>query len=195
MPRARINVPDDEVVVKKPRAPRKPRVISSDTISTPKPRKRTSPKVIEREEEVPEPTRKAPTAIASSKRRQKRSSKVLVIVAIFCVILTGLGVGLGLSDKGEINVVAVVNDRNEKINRGEVRDEKTGEVMSLTIPVQKDDRPNGGLKLSDTQPDQINTPPPPEQETATSSEAGTVSTTTLPEPNPESTSTEPKAVN
>lgn len=194
MPRARINVPDDEVVVKKPRAPRKPRVVSGDDVLTPKPRKVLAPKVVESEEdEVAEPARKAPTAIASTKRKQRRSGKVLAIVAVFCTLLTGSGVGLGLSDRGEINVVAVVNDRNERINRGEVRDEKTGEPMSITIPVERDDRPNGGLKMADTQPEQVPSVPAPE--TATTSEAGTVSTTTLPETNSDATTTTKETVN
>jgi hypothetical protein len=51
-------------------------------------------------------------------------------------------------DKGSIDVIAVVNDRNEKINKGEVRDE-SGNAVTQTIQVQTDSRPNGGLPMGD----------------------------------------------
>ena len=146
MPRARINVLEDEQVVKKPRAPRKPRVISDEDSLAVKTRKQAPSRDINRIDEDPEPIRKAPTAIAQTKRVQRRSKKMFFIICGFCTLLTGSGIFLGVSDKGEINVVAVVNNRNEKINRGEVRDEKTGEITTQSVPVQANDpRPNGGL--------------------------------------------------
>jgi hypothetical protein len=71
-----------------------------------------------------------------------------------------------MSDNGQIDVVAVVNERNERINRGEVREGES----TITVPVQSSDiRPNGGLTPADAP-----TPPPvpetPATSTATSSD-------------------------
>lgn len=153
MPRARINVPDDEQITKKPRAPRKPRVVPNDDLLASNSRKRVMPKEVAVVEEHPAPTRKAPTNISQTKKSRRRSNKALIITLALCCLLTGSGIFVGISDKGAINVVAVVNDRNEQINRGEVRNEKTGEVTTQTLPVQTNDpRPNGGLRPAEPAP-------------------------------------------
>jgi hypothetical protein len=155
MPRARTTTAiEDEGVVKKPRVPRT-RAVSSNEDVPKVPRKRT-PRAVTPPAE-PEVVRKAPTPLREQKRVSGVGTRNFVVVAVLCLILISAGFGIGLSDKGQINVVAVVTERNEKINRGEVRT-ASGETMTQTIPVQgSDTRPNGGLQVAD----QVPTPPPP----------------------------------
>ncbi len=152
MPRARTTTAiEDEGVVKKPRTTRV-RAISSDENSPPKePRKRAPKRLSEPVAEI-EPVRKAPTAFREQKRTSSTGMRNLVIIAVFCLSIVSIGLGIGFSDKGQINVVAIVNERNEKINRGEVRT-ASGEAITQTIPIQgSDNRPNGGLIPADTLP-------------------------------------------
>lgn len=152
MPRARTTTAiEDEGVVKKPRTTRV-RAISPDEDLPPKvPRKRASKQVSEPIAET-EPIRKAPTAFRDQKRTSSTGMRNFVIIVVFCLSIVSIGLGIGFSDKGQINVVAIVNERNEKINRGEVRS-ATGEAITQTIPIQgSDNRPNGGLIPADTPP-------------------------------------------
>lgn len=180
MPRARINAPEDDVVIAKPRT-RKPRVIDSDVLATPAPRKRAParPRVAEANR-VEEPARKAPTPIAARRRRHSQKSKSILVVLGICVVISGIGIGIGVMDAGSINVVAVVNERNEKINKGEVRDE-SGNTITQTLQVQNgDSTPNGGLPMGDPVP----TPPPPPAEIATTTASTTDSSASSTEPVP-----------
>ncbi len=187
MPRARINAPEEELVLTKTRT-RKPRVIQGDERVTPVPRKRAAPRprVTDLVSE-PETVRKAPTALAARRRNDSKKSKSITVVLAGCLVLSGVGIGIGFMDKGSINVVAVVNERNEKINKGEVRDE-AGNAITKTIDVQNGDtRPNGGLPMGDP----VAPPPPPLLETSTSTEAAssTESTATSTESTTEVSST------
>jgi hypothetical protein len=114
-------------------------------------------------------SRRAPTPLEEQRQTRRKASRSLTIGLIAGVLLIGVGVGIGVSDGGQIDVVAVVNERNEKIQRGEVREGES----TMTIPVQNTDvRPNGGLIPAESQ-----TPPPPES-TATSTPAETAATST-----------------
>ena len=173
MPRARINADGEEVVLPKTRT-RKPRVVSVDG-EVKVVRKRAAPRpsaVSVETDPVPVPaTRKAPTTLATKRRHRSQKSKTLIIVLGLCLVLSGAGVGIGFTDSGSIDVVAVVNERNEKINKGEIRNE-AGQVVTQTLQVQNADaRPNGGLKLGDAPA--VVTPLP---EAATST--GAISTST-----------------
>lgn len=184
MPRARTTASEDVVVVQKPRASRARAVVSVDGESVPAPRKRapqkTAPKkVVSASESLSEPEpapvaqRKAPTSIASERRTKVRTTKMFVTVATFCAVLTGAGVTVGMFDHGAIDVVAVVNSRNEQISRGEVRDE-SGQTVTNAVPVQTD---NSGLRIADPSvPTQV-TPPTPIASTTTPVETIGVSTT------------------
>ncbi len=150
MPRARTTTAtEDETVTKKPRATRA-RAVSSDEVTPRAPRKRVPRKVVDPEPELePEVVRKAPTSIREQRQASGRGARNFIIVIVFCCILMSIGFGIGLSDKGQINVVAIVNERNEKISRGEVRT-ANGDTITQTIPVQgSDNRPNGGLRIAD----------------------------------------------
>jgi hypothetical protein len=116
--------------------------------------------------------RKAPTPLREQKRVSGKGARNFFIVMVVCLVIASIGFGIGLSDKGQINVVAIVNERNERINRGEVRT-ASGETITQTIPVQgSDNRPNGGLVVSEEVP-----PPPPETPVdATSTATSTLET-------------------
>ena len=148
MPRARINDATEDVVLSKPRA-RKPRAISDDGDNIPAPRKRAAPRPRAVILESAPTARKAPTQVAARRRTHSRNSKSFFAVLGICLLITGMGIGIGFMDTGVIDVVAVVSERNEKINKGEIRNE-AGQVVTQTLQVQNADaRPNGGLKLGD----------------------------------------------
>ena len=182
MPRARTPESAEDAVIKKPRAPRARAILPDGAEPSPK---RTPRKVVQKItlEPVSEPAviRRAPTPIAAERRRSNQNHRTFFSVLAFCVVLSGIGVGIGVFDRGTIDVVAVVNDRNEKISRGEVRDEVTGEPVTLSVPVQNmDNRPNGGLQIADP----VDQPPPPlvapetASSTATSTPAGETASST-----------------
>ncbi len=185
MPRARINDAEEDVVLPKPRV-RKPRAVSVAGEIT-APRKRATPRPRVAVASVETVSRKAPTPISQQRRSRSRKAKSFFIVLAVGVVLAGVGVGIGLMDKGAIDVIAVVNDRNEKINKGEVRDE-SGNTVTQTLQVQSDTRPNGGLPMGDA----VETPPPVTEvstttqatttaETASSTESIDTPATTTPE--------------
>jgi hypothetical protein len=155
-PRKRVTPVDGEVVTPRPRAPRRKVVVEEET-------------VVETPRVVDVPTgRRAPTPLRAERTASSRSRRSLIIAAVFFFVFTGIGVGIGMSDSGQIDVVAVVNERNERVNRGEVR---TGE-STISVPVQNGDiRPNGGLVPADP-----STLPPPVPEAATTTDATASST-------------------
>lgn len=176
MSKARMTEIDkDSVVVKKPRAPRTRAVLSDEEKAVPRKR---APRRVTAESVTPvsaptasDTVRKAPTSLGVQRQKTTRSKRALLGVSILCVVLAGIGIGVGVLDRGAIDVVAVVNDRNEKINRGEVRDEVTGEPVTLAVPVQTSDtRVNGGLQIAD--------PAAVPQVTPVAVEATTTATTT-----------------
>lgn len=187
MPRASQETVEDVSVPKK-RAPRK-RTPKAEGETTPRPRVRRSTKKTVEEvrvssatdvtEESEVSTRKAPTPLAAKKQNAKRNTKVLWSALVFAAVLTTAGIMIGLSDRGQIDVIAVVNERNEKINRGEVRDE-AGNPVTINVPVQNaSNEPNGGLVPAD--PAYIQTPPPvvatTTEEIATTTDSVSASTT------------------
>ena len=140
MPRARTDESND-VVLKKPRAPRTRLVSINDRAAVVVPRKRAPRRTAAKEltdsetvatEPEAESSRKAPTALSRERKQSVRSSRLFVVVATFCILLIGAGVVVGMFDHGPIDVLTVVTNRNEKIARGEVRDEN-GQV--ITVPV------------------------------------------------------------
>ncbi len=181
MPRTS-STPTEETVAVKKRAPRK-RAPKTDPETTPKPRARRP-----RKEPAPEPEvkiepvvsdtsgRRAPTQLHEQRQTKRRASRSLLIGLGAGVLLIGAGIGIGISDGGQIDVVAVVNERNEKIQRGEVREGES----TITVPVQNTDtRPNGGLIPADAP---VPTPEPaatttPETASSTDSTADTATTT------------------
>jgi hypothetical protein len=160
MPRARINDATEDIVLPKTRA-RRTRAVESGE-EKPAPRKRAAPRPRAVATSIEPSPRKAPTDISYKRRSHSRKTKSLFVVVGICLVLTGIGVGIGLMDRGAIDVVAVVNERNEKINKGEVRDE-SGNAITQTLQVQSDTRPNGGLPMGEA----VETPPAPVASTTT----------------------------
>lgn len=155
MPRPRtVDVKEASLDVPKKRAPRKRAVPTNEDGEVKTPRPRAPRKRVVKElaiEAEPEPVRestarRAPTPIAAERRQKTKGRRSLVIALLILTAFCGVGAVIGLSDSGQIDVVAVVNERNERINRGEVREGES----TMTIPVQNTDaRPNGGLVPAD----------------------------------------------
>jgi hypothetical protein len=175
MPRVKVETTEEALApAPKKRAPRKRAESASVAEAVPRvraPRKRALPIAREESKEVSsESVRRAPTPLRAEAQVVKKGRRALIVALIVAFLITGTGVGIGLTDRGEIDVVAVVNERNERIHRGEVREGES----SITIPVQNtDSRPNGGLVPID--PSQIPNPTPA-SEAVTSNE--TTATTT-----------------
>jgi hypothetical protein len=152
MPRPRKTIDESESVLPaaaRKRAPRK-KVTSEGDGVTPSPRRRVSRTAVTSPVDVPVSanrmvTRKAPTPVAATMREGSRRRTQAVVTFAFSLVLAGAGVAIGMSDKGTIDVVASITEQNERINRGEVRDESGG-VVTGTVPVQNvGNVPNGGF--------------------------------------------------
>jgi hypothetical protein len=147
-------VPEDRVPKK--RAPRRRVTAELDTDESAVRPRRTAPRrkpplaaVSETSRDDAHEGRRAPTPLRAERQASRHSAKVMGITMGVLAVTVGAGVLIGFSDKGPIDVVAVVNERNEKIGRGEVRND-SGESVTATIPVQNSDtRPNGGLVPAD----------------------------------------------
>jgi hypothetical protein len=193
MPKVSTSKTEEEAIVVAPRkrAPRKRAPVDGET---PAPRSRVRKTAVRHDDEPsvrPEPSdehqsRRAPTPLKAQRLASKRNTNSLVIGLVGLAIGIGAGVGIGYSDNGQIDVVAVVNERNEKINRVEVRGDN-GESVTQTVPVQNTDtRPNGGLVPMETPsaPATSETPAAtttPVDATATSSDSASTSTATTTE--------------
>jgi hypothetical protein len=172
---------ETEVVFEKPkRAPRKraPKVVSvsSDTPAPVKraPRKR-APKAESEDTGVTEERtslRKAPTPIAADKARVKRSRRHITVVLTLLLLGIGSSAAVGFTDKGQINVEAVITKRNDEA--------RAAGNESMVIPVQNTPQvPDGGqIGLGDapSAPTASSTPP-----AATSTPATASSTESVPE--------------
>ena len=184
MPRA-VTADSEDVVVKKPRASRA-RAASADSGVATAVRKRAPRKTATKPETSsetlatvaePTPARKAPTAIASERKRSIRRTQIFVVVTTFSILLVGAGVVVGMFDHGQIDVVSVVTIRNEKIARGEVRDE-SGQIITTVVPAQTDNRPNGGLTIATPTPVASTTAPVVPVPVATTTATSSVETAT-----------------
>ncbi|MCA9366271.1 hypothetical protein KC722_01690 [Candidatus Kaiserbacteria bacterium] len=89
--------------------------------------------------------RKAPTTAAASTATTKRPfPRLLVAVFIIVLLIAGTGVVLGVTDKGEINVATVVEERNTK---AAAQGEEPVNVQTVSVPAGNDAAPvNGGLR-------------------------------------------------
>ncbi len=166
---------DIEGAEAKPRTPRKPRTNTAKSRSF----NDADAAVVMSSE----PARRAPTPLRANRERSKRFGRSLLVALVIFGVITGIGVVVGMSDGGEIDVVAVVNERNERVNRGEVREGES----TMTVPVQSTDvRPNGGLAPADPSAIPVATPDDATNE-ATTTEAA--ATTTPPASDSQATNT------
>lgn len=177
---------EEQSVFKKTRAPRTRSVAvveSEMSVAAPRkraPRKAATAVIANTEDTYTElQNRKAPTNVSTQRQHYKRNFRAFMIVCVVCAVIAGSGVLVGMFDKGAIDVIAVVNERNEKISRGEVRDAVTGEPITVSVPVQNDDtRPNGGLKIADPAPAPEVMPSPEPVATSTASTTETMASST-----------------
>ncbi|MEN9920490.1 MAG: hypothetical protein RL538_383 [Candidatus Parcubacteria bacterium] len=136
---------ETEVVPSKPkRAPRKraPKVVSDEAEKKAPvkraPRKRAPKKVVEEVIEEPVVKRKAPTPIASEKKKAKTGRRQLIVITLMILVGVGASAAIGLTDKGTINVEETIAWRNEQ--------ERAAGRESSIIPVQNTPQvPDGGL--------------------------------------------------
>jgi hypothetical protein len=114
-------------------------------------------------------SRRAPTTVSTNSTitaKKHSSSKAFFVVGTICVILVGTGIGIGMSDQGKIDIVATLNERNERINRGEVREDES----SVVVPVASS--PTTGRLRPSRQPvpDPVTTENSPSEDTDTTTE-------------------------
>lgn len=139
---------ETEVVLEKPkRAPRKraPKVVSDDASEKAPvkraPRKRAPKKVDPPVEEVVEErvsARKAPTPIAAERTVKKKSRRQWYVMLTMVLLGVGASAGVGITDKGAIDVGGVIAQKNEEARAA-------GRTESI-IPVQNTPvLPDGGL--------------------------------------------------
>lgn len=169
---------EQESVVEKPkRAPRK-RANASVPIAdgeTPAPvkrapRKRAPKKVVEEVSErvapppSPSPRRKAPTPIAATKATRKSFKRQFAVVVVMMIVGLGTSAAVGVSDKGKIDINKIIEERNRRV--------ESGELQEQIIPVQNTSRlPDGGLIMAEDQ-----TPPPAPVPAATTTASTTDAT-------------------
>ena len=144
---------ETEVMLEKPkRAPRKrvAKPVSENGGETPTPVKRaprrrapskasssanTSPPRVssERSEQ-----RKAPTPIAAQRATKKSAKRQTFVVILLMLLGIGSSAAVGFTDIGKIDVNKIIEDRNKKVESGELQ----GEI----VPVQNTNQePDGGL--------------------------------------------------
>ncbi len=121
--------------------------------------------------------RKAPARFVEAKTPRRFSRRTIITSAIFVAGLIA-AIWIGTSDNGQINVSALITERNNQVANGEAGDSDSGDGNTQqVVPVQSSAPtvPNGGLHGQGIS----NTPPPaPPAEVASSTEATTTATST-----------------
>jgi hypothetical protein len=148
-----------EEVVKPKRAPRKRVAKTASAKAAAKPRKtaakktpgRQAPRVAKESQSaaVPDdslsPPRKAPTVFASEKNKHKQRQKQFIVIGIILLVGVGASAAVGYTDKGQINVTQVIEERNQRIRTGET-DGRDAQTNRVEVPVQNTNKTaNGGL--------------------------------------------------
>ncbi len=156
---------DELSVLEKPkRVPRK-RVAKSVTAFDEVKPKRTRKVAKKVSEEAPE--RKAPTTLKEHAPSSTPSRTPMIVVGVLILVGIGSSAAVGLTDKGQIDVVTMIEERNRK---AEERGEK---VVSSSV---KDQLPDGGLIPADETPTpQASSTPPVTEASASSTTPDTAS--------------------
>lgn len=138
-------VSTEEADSPKKRAPRKRavrRTISDD--DSPAPRRRT---VTASTVTTTSAVRKAPTRIeyTENKKTSRKSGMVVIVILLFVI---GGATWLGISDKGQINVNAKINEKNQKQADEANANSVDGAPQTIVVPVQNSAPtvPNGGFR-------------------------------------------------
>jgi hypothetical protein len=148
-----------EEVVRPKRAPRKRVAKTAAKNVAPKPRKtgarktttRRAPTVVKAEsgpagsDAIQSTTRKAPTVFASEKNKQKQRQKQFIIIGMILFVGVGASAAVGYTDKGQISVAQVIEERNQRVRAGNA-DGRDGQTSRIEVPVQNTNKAaNGGL--------------------------------------------------
>jgi hypothetical protein len=130
MPRVAKKDDTEEVVRKTPRR-RTTRADDTETSTSPRaPRARTAKPRVNNEASSSTPSRKAPTSIERPVSSRRRLSIPSIITITIATLFVGTGVVIGLQDTGEIDVAKVIEERNERIARGELFEGEVAGVVS-----------------------------------------------------------------
>jgi hypothetical protein len=160
-----------EVLEKPKRVPKKrvPNAVADSDEEKPK-RKRSVKKVpestsVKKVPDTVEPVRRAPTVLNKEEQKKSTYKKNLIIVGVLIVIGVGSSAIVGLTDKGQIDVVTIIEERNKKaVERGE----------KLVSSSDKDQLPDGGLIPADPSPVASTTPPITASTTASTTPQGNI---------------------
>lgn len=169
------------------RAPRK-RAVRRVVAKSDTPVRRTrSAASVDRETPAVATPRKAPARVLTTEPKAKTNKTKLYVVLASVVLVGGAAMWIGVSDAGQIDVTARINEVNEKAAAAPQADNQNNESQSIVVPVQ--DTPpvvpitslrGRGVGTPDvTQP--VTEPAP---EVATSTEATTTDETVAPEASP-----------
>jgi hypothetical protein len=141
-----------EETIKSKRAPRKRVTKTVAAQKAPTPRKtpvRRTPRIA-KEESIPltaikSKTRKAPTVFAAEKNQQRQRQTQFIIIGVILFTGVGASAAVGYTDKGQINVSQIIEERNQKARTSETVDSDT-QTSRIEVPVQNTNRTaNGGL--------------------------------------------------
>lgn len=153
----------EEVVKPKRRAPRKRVAKTAATKATARPRSAVAKKTSTRRapatvktqrvssapatnaEATQSAPRKAPTVFAAEKNKQKQRRTQLAVVGLILFVGVGSSAAIGYTDRGQIDVAQVVEERNQRARDGGT-DEAGNPVNRVEVPVQNTSKAaNGGL--------------------------------------------------
>lgn len=114
-------------------------------------------------------SRKAPTPIAESRANKKHSRNLLIVGVVLFLMVVGVSVAIGFSDKGSIAVSETIRERKENATPDELK-----EMEQIDTKVRKQ-VPRGGLTpTGDTQKPKPKPTPASEPENVASSTEPTV---------------------
>lgn len=125
-----------DVLEKPKRAPRSRAAKPVDGSEVKPKRARSTTKSVSKKPEV---IRKAPTQIAEIKREKGFARKHMIVIGVLMVLGIGSSAAIGLTDKGQIDIVNIIDERNKKAaERGE-----------KLIAAEEELLPDGGLIPAD----------------------------------------------
>jgi hypothetical protein len=89
--------------------------------------------------------RKAPTVFATEKNKQKQRQKQFIIIGVILTLGIGASAAVGYTDKGQINVAQLIQERNQAQRTGDSAEGGT-QTNRVEMPVQNTNKTaNGGL--------------------------------------------------
>lgn len=141
--------------------------------------KKASPQPVEevvrevaRKPEASTPARKSPTQIAARKAKNRTRRNHLMVVLFILLLGIGGSVGVGITDKGKIDVNQTIEERNERLRSGQLSADDRDNIIVPTQNTSANQLPDGGLVGLGVGA----APPPPPNPVATTSSSTASST-------------------